>query len=265
MIQEKYIELMNGELDGVNSSEESKELFGYMDANPEARQYFQEFCEAARIFDRVEELEPPHHLRKSIMAAIDKTSHVSPAVIAKENIGVMGAIKEAFRFRSQPSHAFAFAAGLLLGLVVFGAIWQLNPSSDSLNFENLYGSINSQVEAGKGVTSGDIAIDLPGISGSTRALYHEDNILIRLNLDSEKQVQVSFQYDQHMACQSWRAADPSTCDMVVTGKETKLDHRGSGTYDILLLDAESIRSPIRMQILVDGIVLSDQSIEPRRD
>ncbi len=272
MIQEKYIELMNGELDGANSPDTSRELHSYLAENPEARIYYQELREAVRIFAKVEPLEPPPGLRDDILATVDHSMATSQAAghataegSVDERIGLVPAIIEGFRFRMRPSHNYAFAAGLLVGLMLFAAIWRLNPGSGAGDIDQLYGTIISQVESGHGTMGELIPIDLPGIVGSAQAYYAEDKVLIRLGLSSDRPVQILFQYDERMACEGFRAGNPGSCDFSVTGKQTELNHRGEGEYDIVLQHAQLIQSQIHMQILTDGAVLSDQTIEPRRD
>ena len=51
MIDEKLIELMNSEIDGVNSAEESLELKKYVESHPEAQSYFEALHRLDHIFE----------------------------------------------------------------------------------------------------------------------------------------------------------------------------------------------------------------------
>jgi hypothetical protein len=54
MIDERYIELINKELDGLNTESESKELEQFLSENDEALQYYDGLLHAASALKRVE-------------------------------------------------------------------------------------------------------------------------------------------------------------------------------------------------------------------
>jgi len=263
MIPNKYIELMNGEIDGINSAAESRELTQYLAAEPGARQYFQELREAIGVFGRVASLEPPAGLRERILAELQE------ARAATENSRITGgasflrSLREAFDFRSRPSYAYAFVAGLLAGVCLVALVWQVSPAGRGGDFDNVYGTILAAEKSGRAATSQAIPIDLPGISGHTRAIYVEDRILVQLSLESQQPVQVLVRYDERAECEGYYASAPGSCDLTITGREVTLTHTGVGDYDILLQYADRIQPPIEMQIITDGAVLSELTIEPK--
>lgn len=261
MIPDKYIALMNGEIDGVNSDRESRTLREYMGSDPEAERYFRELCEAVGLFEKVNPLDPPAYLREEILG---RTAEEAPATTASgHQWGFLQSLRHAFDFRSQPSHAYAFVAGLLAGVILLGLAWQVGSSGRLDGIDNVYGTILAAERAGRAETSGSIPIDLPGIEGHTRAIYVEDHILVQLSLESVQPVQVRVRYDERAECESFRASTPGSCDLTITGRELELSHTGMGDYDILLQYAERIQPPIEMQIITDGTVLSELTIEPR--
>jgi hypothetical protein len=264
MIPDKYIELMNREIDGVNSASESRTLKEYLSSEPEAQRYYHELCDAVGLFEKVTPLDPPSHLRQSILDQVDQNAQPIPAATTggREN-GFWQSLRDAFSFRSQPSHAYAFVAGLLAGVVLLGLAWQMGPSSQMDDIDSVYGTILAAEKAGRAATSGSIPIELPGIAGHTRAIYVEDHILVQLSLSSQEKVQVKVRYDERAECESFRSSSPGSCDLTITGRELELSHSGVGDYDILLEYAERIQPPIEMQIITDGTVLSELTIEPR--
>jgi hypothetical protein len=265
MIPDKYIELMNREVDGVNSRSESRTLKEYLSSESEARRYYHELCDAVGLFEKVTPLDPPPHLRQRILdLSVDQTAQsFSTASTSGSENGFWQSLRDAFSFRSQPSHAYAFVAGLLAGVVLLGLVWQAGPSGQMDGIDSVYGTILAAEKAGRATTSGSIPIDLPGIEGHTRAIYVEDHILVQLSLTSQEQVQVKVRYDERAECESFRSSSPGSCDLTITGRELELSHSGVGDYDILLQYAERIQPPIEMQIITDGTVLSELSIEPR--
>ncbi len=68
MIDERATELMNGAIDGVLSREETAELRRRLDADPEARVYYEELREVHLALGAGGETAPPASLRESIVS-----------------------------------------------------------------------------------------------------------------------------------------------------------------------------------------------------
>ena len=71
MIDPKYTELMNLELDGAASETQRQELRHFLASNPDAAAHFEELGRLARRLDTHPLTEPPAQLHPRIMAAVD--------------------------------------------------------------------------------------------------------------------------------------------------------------------------------------------------
>ena len=67
MIDERMIELMHGEIDGVLPSGEIAELHRYLDTHPEARTFYQGLCEVDCALRAGGGTEPPENLEESLV------------------------------------------------------------------------------------------------------------------------------------------------------------------------------------------------------
>ena len=67
MIDTKYIEHINKEIDGLNTPEESIALREYLSDNPEAQKLFDELMEISRMLESVPPIEPSQNLKKYIL------------------------------------------------------------------------------------------------------------------------------------------------------------------------------------------------------
>jgi len=67
MIDERMIELMHGEIDGVLSSGEIAKLHRHLDTHPEARTFYQELREVDCALRAGSGTEPPENLEESIV------------------------------------------------------------------------------------------------------------------------------------------------------------------------------------------------------
>ncbi|MFH1755893.1 MAG: hypothetical protein ABIA59_09340, partial [Candidatus Latescibacterota bacterium] len=74
MIPDKYMELINQEIDGTNSSARSAELGEYMKEHPEALRCFDELNELTRSFSQMGAVDPPAELRALILSRIAESA-----------------------------------------------------------------------------------------------------------------------------------------------------------------------------------------------
>ena len=70
MLNRDQIELIHREIDGANTPEESAACRSLMEENAEAREEEAALRHVARLFDRVEEREPPSHLKQAILDSL---------------------------------------------------------------------------------------------------------------------------------------------------------------------------------------------------
>ena len=71
MIDQKYIELINHEIDGVITPKQKSMLDNYLKKNPQAEKLYQELIATSKIIDQIPAIEPSENLKKRIMNSID--------------------------------------------------------------------------------------------------------------------------------------------------------------------------------------------------
>jgi hypothetical protein len=113
MIEERFIELMNGEIDGANSREESLELKRYLDTLPEAKRYYEDLKAVTQMFDQAEELTPPPYLRKTILTSIFEREG------EEERKSVFTSVLAGIRLTFSRQYAYSFTAGIIAGILLF--------------------------------------------------------------------------------------------------------------------------------------------------
>jgi hypothetical protein len=254
MIPDKYMELMNQQLDGTNTPEQTEELERYLADHPEARRHLEELTEAIGIFERVEAMEPPADLQARIAAAT-----------APEPISFGEIVRRAFRFRREPSHAVAFATGLAAAVVLFLLITPLAPSGHGFDADTLYGTLYRGDHLGGGTIVSPFNFETPEVTGSASAVRVGDRTLVRLRLDSPRSVKVSLEAGEGARCEACIASQSSEYDLTFTEDRMELDHAGTGEYDIVYHDTRLNLPPLKLQIHADGTELVTESIAVSRD
>lgn len=104
--------LMNHEIDGQNSPEDSVRLHEALRENPVARQQFRELQEMAIMLDRMNSLDPPAGLSQTILSALRDSK---PALRLPRESSWTGAAF--WRQPALPRFAYVFVAGVGLGIL----------------------------------------------------------------------------------------------------------------------------------------------------
>ena len=268
-IEEKYIELMNREIDGLNSREESAELQKYLRRNPEAERYYRELLFVAGALDRVPEVEPPVELKASIMRAIfGEEAGAAAAAGAKTRAGRErrpASILDLFRVRWEPKFAYVLAACVAVGFFLFVLFWRVVPGRAPRDLEALYGSIVSSQEAGQLLAVQPVEFVLPGVGGELHVRYEMKRILAALDLHSDSRIQVVFDYSKDVSLESITALNKCEYNAKAGDGKFELTHSGDCRYVIVLKDGSGTHSPIGLKVVRGGTLLLQETSRPARD
>jgi hypothetical protein len=259
MIEKRYIELINGEIDGVNTPEESSELRRYFGSHPEAQQYYDELKEIGRAFAEMQDLDPPRELRGSILASVAKRSR-SPR---KESFAAR--ILERLMPQARPRYAFAFATGVLVGFCVFAISSIVVLRGAENRVDRLYGTMTTGQGTIEILGSECIPFDLPELYGGACIEHSTAAVQANLDLVTEEEIRVVFEYDDLLRFEGLRALDESDHTMHVEGNRAELTHLGECDYVLVFSDASSSGSPIHLSITAQDNVIFEKSIVPGGD
>lgn len=259
MIEKRYIELMNGEIDGANTPEESSELRRHLETHPEAQRYYDELNEIGRTFSELKELDPPKELRGRILASVAGRRR------RPQRGSYLTRIRERLMPRARPRYAFAFVTGVLVGFCVFAVPSIVMLRGAESRADRLYGTLTTGRDATEILSSECIPFDLPEVHGS--ACVEHSTAVVQANLDlfSEEEIQVVFEYDDFVRFEGFKALDETEHTMHVEGNRAELTHVGDCDYVLVFSDARSSGSPIYLSITDQDGVIFQRSIVPGGD
>lgn len=175
MVDKQILALLNQEVDGTNSANESARVRNILRRDDEARRMFEELQQLSSTLRSVPTVDPPRSLKPRILNTLPRPAAGRPRVPMFWN--------ELLRMPSIRT-AFTFAGGAVAGILVF-VLFTGTPDDSS----GLAGTIG-RPEVRVGATD----VDLPGLRGT---LWTErSNGLLRVNGsltgDTEFVVRVSF-------------------------------------------------------------------------
>lgn len=172
-MDQRIVDLIHGDIDGLNSPEEQKELLQLLEASAEARREHARMRALCEWLDSMPSCEVPPGLSDSILAGIPRPATASIAAASSAR---------------RPRRGWLGAAAVLAATVACVAVLLVRaPAPEALDASALTGTIG-QPAAGLGVAS--LGLDAPGISGAISAQRHEHGFTIDIELDADRPVSV---------------------------------------------------------------------------
>lgn len=185
MIDKKYIELIHKEIDGIIRPDDRRMLKTYLDENPEAQTLYRELQQTVKMLNQVAEIEPPANLKKRIMNSID--SNKRKALRWKPTpVSVLS------RLFAKPAYAFAW--GMVFGLLFYGVVVENMIQKYSPDTNGLHGTIgiNENMNGKKAQTA---PVLLPEIKGTLSLRQAENTVWLEANLSTPYECDIILEYD----------------------------------------------------------------------
>lgn len=245
MIADRYLTLMHAEIDGANSPGDSRLLAAYLDANEEARRHYHEMRAAVAMLENATPYEPPSGLRRSILAATAAAGMTGPRAAGPWLL-------------RRPGYAYAFAAGLVIGMVLLGTVWPRLQGEWNPTLGDLYGSV-----APDATVIRDLVIDEPGLQGRVRFGFSAERVTVRVALEAEGTVRLDLTHDNGLTVEDLRVLGPAAPGLAAGPGSLALEHAGQGVYEIVLRGDVAARRSVAIALRLDGDPLLERVIEPK--
>jgi hypothetical protein len=190
MTEKKYIELINKEVDGLISDMEKHQLHEYLEKDLQAKNLFQETIKTSELLKQVTEVEPSPNLKKHILNSIELKSY-APKYTKKS---VRSSISEWFT-NLNPRMVYSFAAGVIIGLIIYSVFLTTVIQEHPLDKTNFYGTIG--IHENTNIRKLDqVAVEFPGLTGTINFYKFENNIWFEAKISNSDQFEMAFDFDQ---------------------------------------------------------------------
>jgi hypothetical protein len=236
MIEKKYIELMNREIDGLITNGEKHELHRYLSDNGEAKEYYDELLSASHALNELPDPVVPENLEKRVINSIDFTRYAG-----KNRKKIAFNFTQGFNFR----YAYTFAAGLLAGIIIF-ALFSINFSDFPKN--DVSGTIGME----EAVTIKEIPIDLRDVQGSISLKEQNDDFLFEIQLNSVSPVDLTISYPDQLRLENFKPGIPGRISLITAGNLIKAENSGSQMYTFSFSSAGTNPPPVHVELSQHG-------------
>jgi hypothetical protein len=259
MIEAKFVEIMNLELDGAATESQRTELRRYLETNPVARAHFEALGGLVRQLDARPLVEPPTEFHPRVVAAVD-AAMVHPGHVASPR-GFRGVLSPS-RFRIATTFGLGLVTGVfLLAAVQFGrpGAWDFARNVDPTQV----GGTMAPPGASEPVGSIDVPESEAGAAGNVELYDSPDGTVAEVSFDSDAPVTWIMEYDP--ATLSVTQVDtPKHGYFAVSQGEVRGIHPGHGPQKIVFAGrAEPVQS-IVLKVVKDGNVVFERSAVPSR-
>ncbi|MFQ5708882.1 MAG: anti-sigma factor family protein [bacterium] len=251
MIAKKYFELINKEIDGVNSPDDTKQLKEYLAQHPEAEHFYQALTKLSKMLLQVHDVNPSPNLKKRIFNAIPWDKYA----IKKQRRKSLKSLLPAPRFRLSFNYVYAFSAGLILGVIGYALLSHSLQKNARLDFSHLTGTLLVDESLNSLEPVERVSLDLPGTSGTFELKRGRGVIVAELRLNAHQQVENVLAFDQHdLAFAGFGHMTGGPVAVDADSGHVRLSYRGDQEYILVFNDKLSTPTPLNLKIFSAGIL-----------
>lgn len=251
MIDRRTISLINGEVDGANTPEESETLRKMLAQDPEAQKLFEDLRRLVRGFSSVSPVDPPSSLKRNIVRAIHERR--SSARVATRRFSLLDLL---LPVRSFPRLGFAFSGGVLAGIALV-VLYFTVVSHPSIDDRDASGTILGTSESLQ--TANNATISADGVEGQVVTEYGRTVSVMRVNLTLRPDVTARFLFSPAEArLKGVSMADEFPGTLTQSEGMIEIGH-GGGTFRAFFATGASPAQNVRFQVVSGGNVLSERS------
>jgi len=252
MIEKRLIELMNKEIDGANSPDESAALQAYLQSNDEGRRYYEELRGVATLFSAAGEITPPQDLDRAIMASI--TEQEARRTVGADGRSVLGV------FSPRRKLAYSFAAGLGFGLILILILLNALPKPNMLDRRDLYGALTERHNREAVIATEHALLNAANLMGSVGVEYRAHSVTVILDLEGTGELETTLAPALSLPVESVRAPSCTAFDVRTTSAAVMVKTGGHCGIIVTFADETGAQPAVNVSISSGGIQLFERTI-----
>jgi anti-sigma factor RsiW len=262
MIDSKFTELMNLELDGKANTSQHAELERHLAENAEARSYFEELARVVRRLDSHPVQDPPAELHPRVVAALDDAARRRPLGHARRASGWAHWLATP-RLRVATTFGLGIATGVvLLAAFQFGrsGAWDMARDVDPSRVSGTMVELPAGQEPAVAIP---VSVEAGDVTGAIRVAHAGDLTRVDLSLDSEGPVEwvLSTEPGAWAVTRVERSGGSAGTLSILDG-EIRGGHQGQGGVTVTLSPVHESTQPFVFKIVKSGRVVFERSAPP---
>jgi len=253
MIDKRYIELMNKELDGANTPDESAALRSFLASSEEARRMYDELRGVAGMFAAAGEVAPPRDMKRAIMAAIAEREAIRGS-------GRVERVRFLEVFTPRKRIACSFAAGIAFGLVALIILLRAMPQVSELDRKDIYGALAGRRSSESLIASESIPIEAGDISGRVTAQYRDNSLTVAIDLDAPREIEVVLSPAGRLTVESFSAPSCGAYDVRTDTAGVALKAASGCNFTVTFRDEAGAHPSVNIAVSAGGSRIFERTI-----
>jgi hypothetical protein len=246
-IEQKYIDLINADIDGEIEHVDKSEVDAFLRENEEARALHAELATLCGSIESIEFVTPPPHLRHVIM------NSVKPTPAKTESPGFLQTLFATPALR----YASVFAAGVLLTLSIL--------SSDEISnhaFDDVTGLVGTISDPISGNLVNMIAVDKADIAGRVSLRNTGSMLILDFDLVANGPVEIEADYaDRTVWFNGFAQLESSGTTISAKAGSVTLGMEGKRRYAVYLQNGGERGVTVNLRFLSGGEVVHSASLK----
>ncbi len=260
MIEQKYLDLIHKEIDGLSSENERAELRAYLANNPEAQDLHRDLTRISGILNKVHQVDPPPYLRTKILNSLPLSKYAR-----KEKRSSLPSVVQSLVVGVNARYAYAVVAGVVLGILAYAVINRQFEATTSPDIPSLYGTMLSR-EASENLKTGEhVEISLEQAHGTVDIKYSSEIVLVELKLESDQEIEMFIEFDDRdISFAGFRQLDSPRRTLSIEKSSLRVTNTGNHEYILVFTDLTESVSPMSLKIFSGGALRYEQTVSTGR-
>lgn len=250
MIDNKYIELMNKEIDNLITVDEKIQLHKYLDSNEAAKEYFDGLLLTNNYLNELPDENPSENIKKRIINSIDFNKY-SPKLKSKFSWNYI--------FNPKLKFVYTFAIGLLAGIIIYGVISNYTSKFNTEDISGTIGLENKDVSVLE-----QIPVNISNISGKIEITNRENKFWLSVNLNSSKNYIFEITYSDNIKFENLNPELGSTFNCSIDKNLIKISNSGLQQYSILFSHNNLSSAELNLSITQSGKIIYNHNLTLER-
>lgn len=246
-IEQKYIDLINADIDGEISASAEAELQTFLDENAEGQALHTDLSSLCATLHGVESEESPPHLRHVIMNSVKSTR------TSKERRGFLQILFAAPAVK----YTLTFAAGVFLTLSIVNS----NQVSDRA-FDDVTGLVGTVAEPIDTSVASSISVTKPDIAGTVSLRSKDSLLILDFDLVAKDHVDIEANYtDRSIWFNGFAQLESEGTTISAETGRIRLGMNGKRRYAVYLHNQGGRETTVNLRFLADGRVVHEASLD----
>ena len=247
-IDPNIVELLNADIDGEISSADKSELEALLAASPEAQALHAELSGLSASLDGLPELDPPPHLKHTIMASVPQAKPQQQRGNLLQDLLATPALR----------YAAVFVGGSVLTLSLVSSD-QLSDNAFN-DVTGLVGTISSEVPDGPGIQT--LQIDRTDVAGRVTLRSSGPLLIVDFDMVSSVPVDIVASYsDQTVWFNGFAQLESPGASISAQSGRVTMQIEGKRRYALYLHNAGDRDVTINLQFMVNGAIVYETDIQ----